>query len=101
MNTTWIEEVRGLTKTFAFEDFNAALAFVNRVGGVAEKMHHHPDIAIRNYNTVTVTTITHDKDNTVTEKDQALAAAIDTVVEKGGVWIRFQHVLKKMFTTET
>ena len=101
MNTTWIEEVRGLTKTFSFVDFNAALAFVNRVGVVAEKLKHHPDIAIRNYKTVTITTITHDRDNTVTEKDFALAAAIDTVVEKSSVWIRFQHVLKKVFTTET
>ena len=101
MNTEWIEEVRGLTKTFTFSDFNTALDFVNRVGAVAEKLQHHPDIAIRNYNTVTISTITHEKDNTVTEKDRALAHAIDTVVEKNSVWIRFQKVLKKVLTKET
>lgn len=77
MNTLWIEEVRGLTKTFHFVDFSAALIFTNKVGAVAEKYNHHPDIALRNYNTVTITTSTHDSDNTVTQKDWELSRAID------------------------
>ncbi len=101
MNTGWIEEVRGLTKTFAFADFKEALAFINRVGTVAEKLQHHPDISLRNYNTVTIITVTHDKDNTVTEKDRVLARAIDTVVEKNSVWIRLHTTIKKVFTKET
>lgn len=101
MNTGWIEEVRGLTKTFAFADFKEALAFINRVGAVAEKLQHHPDISLRNYNTVTIITVTHDKDNTVTEKDRVLARAIDTVVEKGSIWARLHTTIKKVFTKET
>ena len=33
-----------LEKQFKFQDFKQALAFVNRVGEVAEKQNHHPDI---------------------------------------------------------
>jgi 4a-hydroxytetrahydrobiopterin dehydratase len=39
-------EVAGerLRKTFRFPDFASALAFVNRVGELAERAEHHPDI---------------------------------------------------------
>src|ERR1700675_4206871 len=33
-----------ITKSFTFPDFKAALAFVNKVGEVAESQGHHPDI---------------------------------------------------------
>jgi 4a-hydroxytetrahydrobiopterin dehydratase len=35
---------RQLTKEYRFADFRAALAFVKRVGEVAEAEDHHPDI---------------------------------------------------------
>lgn len=79
MNTQWTEEAQGLTKTFAFVDFKTALAFVNRVGDVAEELQHHPDIAIKNYNTVTISTATHDEGNTITEKDRELIKMIDAL----------------------
>lgn len=82
MNTRWIESEHSLTTTVTFADFVEALLFVNSVGAVAEEMRHHPDIAIKNYNTVTITTTTHDKGNVVTEKDRALAGAIDALLEK-------------------
>jgi 4a-hydroxytetrahydrobiopterin dehydratase len=33
-----------IKRTFTFPDFVSALAFVNKVGDVAEKEGHHPDI---------------------------------------------------------
>ena len=33
-----------LRKEFCFPDFVSALAFVNRVGGLAEAVGHHPDL---------------------------------------------------------
>ena len=33
-----------LKKRFSFEDFAGALDFVNKVGAIAEKCDHHPDI---------------------------------------------------------
>jgi 4a-hydroxytetrahydrobiopterin dehydratase len=51
---------------------------VNRVGEVAEAMNHHPDIDLR-WNTVTLRLTTHSAGGTITEKDRALAAAIDAL----------------------
>lgn len=76
---TWTEESGALTKTFTFADFQAALQFVNKVGAIAESMQHHPDICIKNYKTVTITTTTHDAGNTVTQKDRALAEKIESI----------------------
>ncbi len=64
-----------LVKTFLFPDFAAALAFVNRVGEIAERQGHHPDIHLA-WGKVDVETWTHDA-GAVTEKDHRLAAAID------------------------
>ena len=58
-----------------FRDFREALAFVNRVGGLAEAAGHHPDIDIR-YNTVTLALTTHDAGG-LSAKDFDLARAID------------------------
>lgn len=73
--TGWQIESNKLVKTFAFEDFVAALRFVNQVGEEAEKAGHHPDIDIR-YNRVLLALTTHDAGG-LTEKDFALAAVAD------------------------
>ena len=64
-----------LTRTFGLKDFVAALAFVNRVGDLAEKAGHHPDIDIR-YNKVRLGLVTHDAGG-LTAKDFDLAAEVD------------------------
>ena len=65
-----------ITKTFVFKDFNEAFGFMSRVALVAEKHDHHPEW--RNvYKTVEVVLSTHDAGG-LTEKDVALAAAMDT-----------------------
>jgi 4a-hydroxytetrahydrobiopterin dehydratase len=66
-----------ITKQFRFADFKAALAFVNKVGHIAETADHHPDILV-NYNRVTLTLSTHDAGG-LTERDFALAGEIETV----------------------
>lgn len=85
MNTSWSEEYAMLTRTFSFKDFKEALAFVTSVGVIAETLQHHPDIALKNYNTVTISTTTHDQGNMVTEKDRALAVAIDALQKKSSL----------------
>ena len=62
-------------RTFTFEDFRAALRFVNRVGAAAEAAGHHPDIDIR-YSRVRLALVTHDAGG-LTEKDFSLAAEAD------------------------
>jgi 4a-hydroxytetrahydrobiopterin dehydratase len=64
-----------LEKTFSFPDFATALAFVNRVGEVAEREGHHPDLCL-GWGRVDVKTWTHKVDG-LTESDFILAARID------------------------
>jgi len=67
-----------LTRTFKFDDFRAALGFVNRVGELAERAGHHPDIDIR-YNQVRLALVTHDEGG-ITTKDFDLAAQAEKAV---------------------
>ena len=64
-----------LVRTYKFPDFKAALAFVNRVGEVAEEQGHHPDILL-GWGKAEITTWTHAVDG-LTESDFILAAKID------------------------
>ena len=73
------KEVAGrdaIGRTFVFKDFNEAFGFMARVALVAEKMDHHPEWS-NVYKTVAVTLSTHDAGG-LTEKDIALAQAMDT-----------------------
>ena len=67
----WTEVDDALERTFTFGDFVGALAFVNRVGELAEAENHHPDIAI-NYNRVTLRWWTHTAGG-ITDRDRELA----------------------------
>jgi 4a-hydroxytetrahydrobiopterin dehydratase len=64
-----------IKRTFTFPDFVSALAFVNKVGDVAEKEGHHPDIFLT-WGKAEITTYTHKIDG-LTESDFILAAKID------------------------
>lgn len=64
-----------LTRTYKFPDFKTALAFVNKVGDLAEEQGHHPDILLA-WGKAEITTWTH-KVNGLTESDFILAAKID------------------------
>jgi 4a-hydroxytetrahydrobiopterin dehydratase len=48
---------------------------------LAEKMNHHPKWT-NVYNVVEIWLSTHDAGNIITEKDRALALAIDKLLEK-------------------
>lgn len=64
-----------ITRAFKFPDFVQALAFVNRVGEVAEAQGHHPDILLT-WGKAEVTMWTHKIDG-LTESDFIMAAKID------------------------
>ncbi len=67
-NATWLK------RDFEFPDFAAALAFVNKVGALAESEGHHPDICF-GWGYATVTLQTH-KINGLHENDFIMAAKI-------------------------
>lgn len=68
-----------MERHYLFNDFSEALAFIMRVGLEAEKAQHHPEIH-NVYNKVRLRLSTHDAGDVVTEKDHALARAIDKLV---------------------
>ncbi len=69
-----------LAKTFKFPDFARALAFVNRVGELAERIGHHPDLYLA-WGKVGVEIWTHKIDG-LTESDFIFAAKVDAL-QKG------------------
>lgn len=75
----WKEENNTLKRVFKFKNFIEAWAFMSKVAMVAEKMNHHPEWS-NVYNTVDITLTTHDKGNTITEKDRELAKKIDDLL---------------------
>jgi len=78
MIDTWKEVSNSITKEFIFDDFAQALAFVNKVGVLAESANHHPDILIHDYKKVAITLTTH-SEGQVTDKDTNLAENIDAL----------------------
>ncbi len=64
-----------LHRVFHFPDFKQALAFVNKVGEIAEGEGHHPDILLT-WGKADITLWTHTVDG-LTESDFILAAKID------------------------
>jgi 4a-hydroxytetrahydrobiopterin dehydratase len=64
-------------RIFKFPDFVKALAFVNRVGAIAEEQGHHPDILLT-WGKAEITSWTHAV-NGLTESDFILAAKIDRI----------------------
>ncbi len=69
-----VEQTR-IEKEFRFDDFRQALAFVDRVGELAESEGHHPDLLL-SWGRVKVTLWTH-KIKGLHENDFVLAAKID------------------------
>ncbi|MFB3827739.1 MAG: 4a-hydroxytetrahydrobiopterin dehydratase [Bryobacteraceae bacterium] len=69
-----------LTRSFTFPDFQQGLEFVNRVGAVAEREGHHPDLFLT-WGRVDVAIYTHKVDG-LTESDFILAAKIDREFQK-------------------
>lgn len=68
-----------LSKEYKFKNFMEAMAFVQKVALISEKLDHHPDITIK-YNLVQIQSYTHTT-NSVTEKDHQLIAAIEKSLE--------------------
>lgn len=73
-----IADGKKLAREFRFPDFQKALDFVNRVGAIAEKQGHHPDVHL-SWGRVEVETWTHDAGG-LTEQDFLLASQIDQLI---------------------
>lgn len=74
-NDWTVVEEHHLSKTFLFPNFVDALAYVNRVGSLAEQVGHHPDIYFT-WGKARVEIFTHKIDG-LAEADFILAAKCD------------------------
>jgi len=82
-----MEEIQGwkiedgkLVRTYVFDTFLEAIAFVNKVAEIANRFNHHPEI-INDYTKVTLRLFTHDLGQ-LTEKDSKLAEEINKIETK-------------------
>lgn len=66
-----------LKKTFKFESYKEVLKFVNKVGLIAEKQNHHPDMLVK-YKTVDISLTDHEQGE-VSSKCHKLAKAINNI----------------------
>jgi 4a-hydroxytetrahydrobiopterin dehydratase len=78
----WKEIDGALEREFQFADFAEALAFVNRVGELAEAANHHPDVEIH-WNRVKLRWWTHVAD-AITDRDHELAERTNELAPNAG-----------------
>jgi 4a-hydroxytetrahydrobiopterin dehydratase len=77
----WEREGDEIQKVFEFDDFTAAMSFVNDVAKMADRYDHHPDIDIR-WNKVKLALSTHSEGG-ITTLDFDLANDIEQSLALG------------------
>jgi len=77
----WTETESKLMKTIKCQDFNHALALLNKIAVIAESMNHHPDMKIYSYRFLSIEIYTHNT-NSITQKDYDLSKQIDLVLTR-------------------
>jgi len=69
-----------LIRETMFKDFMEAMGFLNKLAEAAEKLNHHPDMTLCEYNRVIVTTTTHDAGG-ITDNDIRLTQSFEEILE--------------------
>ena len=72
----WRREGDEIVRDFKFDDFAAAMAFVNRVAEAAEEANHHPDILVHGWNKVRLS-VTNHSEGGLTDADFKFASTVD------------------------
>ena len=73
----WTFRNNAIEKEWTFKDFKEALLFINKIGDIAEKHNHHPEL-FNVYSKVILRFNTHDEGG-VTEKDIRIASEINSI----------------------
>jgi 4a-hydroxytetrahydrobiopterin dehydratase len=76
--TEWERDGDAIVRNHEFENFEQAVAFVNRVAEAAEEANHHPDILVHSWNKVRLTLSTHSVGG-LTQADLDMAGTLDGV----------------------
>lgn len=74
----WKEESDKLIATFSFDSFEQAMEWMLKCSKAISLENHHPEWK-NIYNTVYVELTTHDKGNTITDKDRKLAKQLEAI----------------------
>ena len=74
----WRREGEEIVRDWSFEDFAAAMVFVNRAAEAAEEANHHPDILVHGWNKVRLSLTNHSAGG-LTEADFKMAAKLDAL----------------------
>jgi 4a-hydroxytetrahydrobiopterin dehydratase len=77
----WTLDFPRLSRRYRLKDFRKALAWVNRVGMLAEEEGHHPDFHVTGWNQVELVLSTHAIGG-LSDNDFVLARAIDALFER-------------------
>ena len=76
----WEESDGKLVRNVKCRNFKEALALLNKIAVIAERINHHPDMKIFSYKFLSIEVYTHDT-YSITEKDFELAKEIDLVLD--------------------
>ncbi|UKN03653.1 4a-hydroxytetrahydrobiopterin dehydratase [Paracrocinitomix mangrovi] len=77
--SAWKEDKNHLIKEFKLNSFKQITEKLIEIAKIADKMDHHPDFEVFNYNKIKFKIQTHTH-KTVTELDYKLAAEIDKIL---------------------
>ena len=75
----WKESNGKLVRNLKCQDFEEALALLNKIAVIAEALNHHPDLKIHNYKFLSIELYTHTT-NSITEKDILFSQKIDELL---------------------
>ncbi len=73
----WAVQSGKLSRTFTFNSYKGGIDFAVKVGALADKLNHHPDMSI-GYGKVTVSVNTHDVGG-ISPYDFELARQVDGI----------------------
>ncbi|MFL6163758.1 MAG: 4a-hydroxytetrahydrobiopterin dehydratase [Jatrophihabitantaceae bacterium] len=76
----WLVDPHQLSRTVRFPAFLTAVAFIDELAPIAERLDHHPDLSL-SWRTVTLRLSTHSAGG-VTSYDIALARELDPIIER-------------------
>lgn len=71
----------GINLNVQTKDFAEAVWVISEIAKIAEELNHHPDLAITNYNNLSIKLMSHDQ-NAITTKDLRMVEKIDAIITR-------------------
>lgn len=75
----WEQGNLSIRKLYKTSSYPVTMGLVTAIGGIAQKLNHHPDYILMKYNEIEVSFSTHSAGG-VTQKDIDIAKEIDKII---------------------